>query len=74
MKTYHSINKFSRVNAEQMADIIERFSNGESFESIAEFYKVARSTIFHYIHKNLYGIIPKERQKTITLRSKVNDE
>jgi uncharacterized protein (DUF433 family) len=57
-----------------MGDILERYVNGESFESMALFYKVSRATVFNYIHRHFYGIVPKDRQKTITLSSKINDE
>ncbi|MBO9671991.1 MAG: hypothetical protein J7577_00995 [Sphingobacteriaceae bacterium] len=74
MKKYNSIHRFSRVTGEQMADILERYANGESFEVIAGIHNVARSTIFNYIHRHFYGIVPKHRQKVIIIQSAINEQ
>lgn len=74
MKVYRSLNQFTKLTGDQIGEMIERYVNGEDLNPLAKDYGIYLETAKNYIHKHYYGIVPKHRQKTITISSKINEE
>jgi len=74
MKHYRSLNQFTKLSGDQIGEMIERYVAGENLNYLAAAYKIYFETAKNYIHKHYYGIVPKHRQKTIKLKSKINEE
>lgn len=72
MVKFESLSNKCKLSPEDLADLCERFKSKEMDEfQLAKRFGVSVTTIDRYLDTHYYGLVPKENQITIILKSKV---
>ncbi|WP_432714387.1 hypothetical protein [Pedobacter sp.] len=71
MKQFQALFHSTKLTANEMADVFESFISGAALDELAEKYKLPSALIYTYLYRHYYGVVPKENQIKITLKSKV---
>jgi predicted transcriptional regulator len=75
MSRFKSISPLSKLSPDQLGEIFELIANKRmTVDEAALNFNVAKTTISRQLDTHYYGIVPKHRQKTITLQSKINND
>jgi hypothetical protein len=75
MGRFRSLYKNCKLTPLEVAEMCEQYATEQmNIYELSVKYGLARSTINNYINDHYHGIIPKHRQATIRLGSKVNDQ
>jgi len=71
MSKFNSINYKCKLTPIELADMCELHASGQMNNyQLAKKYGFTKETVDRYLNNYYYGIVPKHKQVTITLKSK----
>jgi hypothetical protein len=75
VNAYKSISPYIQLTSDQLGELFELIATNQiSVDEAVIKYKRSKNSINRYLDHYYYGLIPKHRQKTVTLQSKINND
>jgi hypothetical protein len=75
MSRFNSISPYIQLTPHQLGELFELIATNQiSVDEAVIKYSRSKSTITRYLDHYYYGLVPKHRQKTVTLQSKINND
>lgn len=74
MKKYSSLDRSCKLTPVELANLCELFASGElNVFQLARKYDLAVDTVNKYLYTHYYGIVPKHKQITITIKDQSDE-
>jgi hypothetical protein len=75
LSRFNSISPYIQLTPDQLGELFELIATNQiSVDEAVIKYKRSKDTINRHLNHYYYGLVPKHRQKTVTLQSKFNND